>query len=273
MNCIVAKKKRIIFESCVFDSSFNLFHVYKEKGVFRGGDYYRCDISPLFQYSIYNDYSSDFTTYKLNAWIYVGNADFRRCVFQNYSGGLPILNMQNGSIFGSRFINCEKQNWSGSTYGGRESNVTFTYLLKVANGSVSSTSFEKCTNRVDIKGNNATGCFLLADNTNITNCKFTKCQNWVGGDYGSYARNYSFFVYLKKVSTVKCCSFEKISCIAKDDSDKYVEPYAIALYKFKTDKIESFNQNNSFDRCDCPCYKNYKSQGNEFIGVTDREIE
>ena len=46
MNCIIAKKKCVIFESCVFDSSFNLFHICEEK---RGGYYYyECDINPLF---------------------------------------------------------------------------------------------------------------------------------------------------------------------------------------------------------------------------------
>lgn len=261
MNCIIAKKKCVVFESCVFDSSFNLFHIYVSKGW--GGYFYNCDINPLFQYTIWNDYSTDFIAYNLNAWIYVGNADFKRCVFQNYSGGLPLLNMQNGNIVKSRFINCEKLNWHGSTYANRENNVTFTYLLKIANGSIVDTDFEKCSNRVVIKGNNATGCLLLADSTNVVNCKFTKCQNWVGGDYGRYASNYTYLLHLSSNSSVKDCVFDECYSEAKYDSDYHVESYTIACYKWNVSMVKKLTDENEF----------IDGRQNEKVGVTNREIE
>lgn len=262
MNCIIAKKKCVIFESCVFDSSFNLFHICEEK---RGGYYYyECDINPLFS----SDYSTDFTAYNLNAWIYVGNADFKRCVFQNYGGGLPLLNMQNGNIVKSRFINCRKINWHGYTYGHSRGNVTFTYLLKIANGSIVDTDFEKCSNRVVIKGNNATGCLLLADNTDIANCKFTKCQNWVGSDYGRYASNYTYLLHLSSNSSVKDCVFDECYSEAKYDSDYNVESYTIACYKGNVSMVKKLTDENKFiDGNDT-----YRRQV-EKVGVTNREIE
>lgn len=255
MNCIIAKKKCVIFESCVFDSSFNLFDIYET-----GGGYYdyECCINPLFR----GDYSTDFIAYNLNAWIYVGNADFKRCVFQNYGGGLPLLNMQNGNIVKSRFINCRKTNWNRSTYG------TFTYLLKIANGSIVDTDFEKCSNRVVIKGNDATGCLLLADSTNVVNCKFTKCQNWVGGDYGSYASNYTYLLHLSSNSSVKDCVFDECYSEAKHDSDNHVESYTIACYKGNVSMVKKLTDENKFiDGNDI--YRRQK----EKVGVTNREIE
>ena len=256
MNCIIAKKKCVIFESCVFDSSFNLFHIYEGEG---GGYYdYKCDINPLFR----GDYSTDFTAYNLNAWIYVGNADFKRCVFQNYGGGLPLLNMQNGNIVKSRFINCEKLNWYGSTYL-KKNNVTFTYLLKIANGSIVDTDFEKCSNRVVIKGNNATGCLLLADSTNVVNCKFTKCQNWVGSDYGRYASNYTYLLHLSSNSSVKDCVFDGCYSEAQYDSDNFVESYTIACYKGNVSMVKKLTDENEF----------IDGWQKEKVGVTNREIE
>ena len=261
MNCIIAKKKCVIFESCVFDSSFNLFHICEEK---RGGYYYyECDINPLFS----SDYSTDFTAYNLNAWIYVGNADFKRCVFQNYCGGLPLLNMQNGNIVKSRFINCEKLNWYGSTYL-KKNNVTFTYLLKIANGSIVDTDFEKCSNRVVIKGNDATGCLLLADSTNVVNCKFTKCRNWVGSDYGSYASNYTYLLHLSSNSSVKDCVFDECYSEARHVWDNHVESYTIACYKGNVSMVKKLTDENKFiDGNDI--YRRQK----EKVGVTNREIE
>lgn len=266
MNCIIAKKKCVIFESCVFDSSFNLFHICEGEG---GGYYdYECDIHPLFAFYIGGDYSTDFTAYNLNAWIYVGNADFKRCVFQNYSGGLPLLNMQNGNIVKSRFINCRKINWHGYTYGHSRGNVTFTYLLKIANGSIVDTDFEKCSNRVVIKGNDATGCLLLADSTNVVNCKFTKCQNWVGSDYGSFARNYTYLLHLSSNSSVKDCVFDECYSEAKHDSDNHVESYTIACYKGNVSMVKKLTDENKFiDGNDI--YRRQK----EKVGVTNREIE
>ena len=262
MNCIIAKKKCVVFESCVFDSSFNLFHICEEK---RGGYYYyECDINPLFS----SDYSTDFTAYNLNAWIYVGNADFKRCVFQNYGGGLPLLNMQNGNIVKSRFINCRKINWHGYTYGYSRGNVTFTYLLKIANGSIVDTDFEKCSNRVVIKGNDATGCFLLADNTDIANCKFTKCQNWVGGDFGRYASNYTYLLHLSSNSSVKDCVFDECYSEAKHDSDNHVESYTIACYKGNVSMVKKLTDTNEFINGS----DTYRWQ-KEKVGVTNREIE
>lgn len=264
MNCIIAKKKCVIFESCVFDSSFNLFHIYEGKGYYCR---YECDINPLFECDMWNDYTTDFIAYNLNAWIYVGNADFKRCVFQNYSGGLPLLNMQNGNIVKSRFINCEKLNWYGSTYR-KKNNVTFTYLLKIANGSIVDTDFEKCSNRVFIEGNNATGCFLLADNTDIANCKFTKCQNWVGSDYGRYASNYTYLLHLSSNSSVKDCVFDECYSEAKHDSDNYVESYTIACYKGNVSMVKKLTDENKFiDGNDT-----YRWQ-EEKVGVTNVEIE
>lgn len=263
MNCIIAKKKCIIFESCVFDSSFNLFHICEVK---RGGYYYECDINPLFEHSLLNDYTTDFIAYNLNAWIYVGNADFKRCVFQNYSGGLPLLNMQNGNIVKSRFINCRKINWHGHTYGYSGGNVTFTYLLKIANGSIVDTDFEKCSNRVVINGNDATGCFLLADNTDIANCKFTKCQNWVGGDYGRYSRasNYTYLLHLSSNSSVKDCVFDECYSEAQHDSDTYT----IACYKGNVSMVKKLTDANEFINGS----DTYRWQ-KEKVGVTNREIE
>ena len=261
MNCIIAKKKCVIFESCVFDSSFNLFDIYET-----GGGYYdyECCINPLFR----GDYSTDFIAYNLNAWIYVGNADFKRCVFQNYGGGLPLLNMQNGNIVKSRFINCRKINWHGHTYGHSRGNVTFTYLLKIANGSIVDTDFEKCSNRVVIKGNDATGCLLLADSTNVVNCKFTKCQNWVESDYGRYSSNYTYLLHLSSNSSVKDCVFDECYSEAKHDSDNHVESYTIACYKGNVSMVKKLTDENEFiDGSDT--YRRQK----EKVGVTNREIE
>lgn len=261
MNCIIAKKKCVIFESCVFDSSFNLFDIYET-----GGGYYdyECCINPLFR----GDYSTDFIAYNLNAWIYVGNADFKRCVFQNYGGGLPLLNMQNGNIVKSRFINCRKINWNDQPYGYSGGNVIFTYLLKIANGSIVDTDFEKCSNRVVIKGNDATGCLLLADSTNVVNCKFTKCQNWVGSDYGRFASNYTYLLHLSSNSSVKDCVFDECYSEAKYDSDNHVESYTIACYKGNVSMVKKLTDENKFiDGNDI--YRRQK----EKVGVTNREIE
>lgn len=261
MNCIVAKKKCVIFESCVFDSSFNLFYIWEEGGYYD----YECDINPLFE----DDYSTDFTAYNLNAWIYVGNADFKRCVFQNYGGGLPLLNMQNGNIVKSRFINCRKINWNDQPYGYSGGNVTFTYLLKIANGSIVDTDFEKCSNRVYIEGNrDTTGCLLLADSTNVVNCKFTKCQNWVGSDYGRHGSNYAYLLHLSSNSSVKDCVFDECYSEAKHDSDNYVESYTIACYKGNVSMVKKLTDENKFiDGNDTYLWQEEK------VGVTNREIE
>lgn len=198
----------------------------------------------------------------------MGNADFKRCVFQNYGGGLPLLNMQNGNIVKSRFINCRKINWHGSTYGKLKNNVTFTYLLKIANGSIVDTDFEKCSNRVVIKGNNATGCFLLADNTDIANCKFTKCQNWVGGDYGMYASNYTYLLHLSSNSSVKDCVFDECYSEAKHDSGNHVESYTIACYKGNVSMVKKLTDANEFINGS----DTYRWQ-KEKVGVTNRKIE
>lgn len=246
MNCIIAKKKCVIFESCVFDSSFNLFHVYESES-WTGSRLYNCDINPLFR----GDYSTDFTAYNLKAWIYVGNADFKRCVFQNYSGGLPLLNMQNGNIVKSRFINCRKINW----------HVTFTYLLKIANGSIVDTDFEKCSNRVDIGDNNATGCLLLADSTNVVNCKFTKCQNWVGGANRSISSNYTYLLHLSSNSSVKDCVFDECYSEARHVWDNHVESYTIACYKGNVSMVKKLTDENKF------------INGHREVGVTNVEIK
>lgn len=258
MNCIIAKKKCVIFESCVFDSSFNLFHIYESER-FIGWRLYNCDINPLFR----GDYSTDFIAYNLNAWIYVGNADFKRCVFQNYSGGLPLLNMQNGNIVKSRFINCEKLNWYP------ENNVTFTYLLKIANGSIVDTDFEKCSNRVYIGGDNASGCLLLADSTNVVNCKFTECRNWVGlcgfgfGIYTSYL--YTYLLYLSSNSSVKDCVFDECYSEAKHDRDDHLESYTIACYEGNVSMVKKLTDENKFI--------DGNDRKKEKVGVTNRKIE
>ena len=265
MNCIVAKKKHIVFESCLFSSSFHMFNIYEHtgwNGQFLG---YDCDINKLF-----SGYSNEeFSTHNLYAWISVENSDFIRCIFQNYRDGLPILDIRNGNISKCQFINCEKQNWKGTSenrWNGVA--VTFTYFIKIANGSIVGTNFEKCTNRVDIKGNNATGCFLLADNTDIANCKFTKCQNWVGGDYGSYASNYTYLLHLSSNSSVKDCVFDECYSEAKHDSDNHVESYTISCYKGNVSMVKKLTDENKFiDGNDI--YRRQK----EKVGVTNREIE
>ena len=265
MNCIVAKKKHIVFESCLFSSSFHMFNIYEHtgwNGQFLG---YDCDINKLF-----SGYSNEaFSTHNLYAWISVENSDFIRCIFQNYRDGLPILDMRNGNISKCQFINCEKQNWKGTSenrWNGVA--VTFTYFIKIANGSIVGTNFEKCTNRVDIKGNNATGCFLLADNTAIANCKFTKCQNWVGGDYGSYASNYTYLLHLSSNSSVKNCVFDACYPVKEYDRDDHVESYTIACYKGNVSMVKKLTEENKFiDGNDI--YRRQK----EKVGVTNREIE
>lgn len=235
MNCIVAKKKRIVFESCLFSSNFHL----------------------LFQ---------NISTYKLNAWINVENSDFRRCVFENYHSELPILNMRNGNISKCQFISCEKQNWMGGN------KVSFTYFIKIANASITDTNFEKCLNKADwgnIPGN-LIGCLLLADSTSIANCKFTQCTNWVGGN--DILAKCTYLLHLSSNSSVKDCVFDRSYSEPASKAGVWiggsVESYAIACYKGSDSLAKRMEKENKFiDGRDA--YRRQK----EKVGVTNREIE
>ena len=112
------------------------------------------------------------------------------------------------------------------------------------------------------------GPLLLADNTDIANCKFTKCQNWVGGDYGRYASNYTYLLHLSSNSSVKDCVFDECYSEAKHDSDNHVESYTIACYKGNVSMAKKLTDENKFiDGSDT--YRRQK----EKVGVTIREIE
>ena len=130
------------------------------------------------------------------------------------------------------------------------------------------TDFIKCTNRVSIKGNNATGCLIYADSADIANCKFTKCQNWVGGDYGRYCSNYTYLLHLSSNSSVKDCAFDECYCEAKRDWDDHIESYLIACYKGKKSQQKKILEENTFiDVSDL------KKRPEENVWITDREIE
>lgn len=269
MSCIVAMKKQITFESCRFKENYTLFKVWDNFNPAYNKIYYPSNLSAFVDYN-------DYVQYNIQAWINIKKPSFRNCDIKGYNSAIPLLKMENGKMIGCVFSDCRMLNprlygWSSRSW---ETVNTGGYLVHFINTVVEDVSFNECQNETQYESNNATGCLILLENSNLSHGKFKKCLNWVGGNYGRYSDNYSFLLYLKDESTVKGCSFEKISCIAKDDSDHYVEPYAIALYKMDVDKIEACNQNNTFDECYCPRYiGDYYSKGNEVVGVTNREIE
>ena len=268
MSCIVAEKKQIVFESCRFKENYTLFEVSDSQ------DYHKNIVYPSCLKAVV-DYS-DYMQYNIQAWINIKKSSFRNCDIKGYNSAIPLLKMENGKMIGCVFSDCRMLNprlygWSSSRW---ETVNTGGYLLHFANTVLKDVSFNKCQNETQYESNHATGCLILLENSNLSYGKFKKCLNWVGGNYGRYSHNYSFLLFLKGESTVKDCLFEKISCISKNDSDHYVEPYAIALYKMDVDKIEAYSKNNTFDECYCPYYTgDYYSNGNEVVGVTDREIE
>ncbi len=268
MSCIVAMKKQIVFESCRFKENYALFKV-SDSLDYHKNITYPSNINAVVDYN-------DYIQYNIQAWINIKKSSFRNCDIKGYNSAIPLLKMENGKMIGCVFSDCRMLNprlygWSSSSW---ETVNTGGYLVHFVNTAVKDISFNKCQNETQCESNNATGCLILLENSNLSHGKFKKCLNWVGGNYGRYSHNYSFLLYLKNENTVRDCSFEKISCIARNDSDHYVEPYAIALYKIDADKIEAYRQNNTFDECYCPYYTgDYYSKGNEVIGVTDREIE